>query len=262
MLNFDDILVEKKGSIATLYFNRAKKRNALNLNTWKLIPVLLKEIELDERIKVIFIRGKDETAFAAGADISEFESFSKNEDELEDFDSSVVRADNALRTFPKPIIAMIQNFCIGGGCQIALACDIRITSDNGVFGITPSKLGVIYGLNATKNLVEAVGPSRAKDILFTGRFLDAQEALSIGLVDKVYPDEQVVKKTYEYAELIASRAQLSVKGSKKIIRTILNDYPMNKNEVIELMKEAYQSYDFKEGFSSFIEKRPPKFKDI
>ncbi|PID20176.1 enoyl-CoA hydratase [Sporosarcina sp. P3] len=261
-MNNEDMFIEKKGTIATLSFNRVQKRNALNLNTWKLIPSLLKRLEDDDEIKVVILRGKDSTAFAAGADISEFDEFLKDENALNDFDLSVEKAEAALQNFPKPIIAMIQNYCIGGGCQVALACDMRFTSDNGVFGITPARLGVIYGLNATKNLVDTVGPSRAKDILFSGRFLHAEEALRIGLVDKVYPDDEIIVKTYEYANLLASKAQKSIKGSKKIIKIILDDSTMNKSEVDSLMKDAYESKDFKEGYTSFIEKRTPNFIDI
>lgn len=258
----NDIFIEKQGAIATMFLNRPEKRNALNLNMWKLIPIRLKELEEDKEVKVLIIRGRDDTAFAAGADIGEFQTLRMNPENARDYDYHVEEAETSLNQFSKPIIAMIQNFCIGGGCEIALACDLRFTSENGIFGITPSKLGLIYGVSATKNLVDTVGPSKAKDILFSGRFLNATEAYHIGLVDQVFPDDDIIEKTYEYARLVANRAQKTVKGSKKVVRYLLEDSSIQLNDIYSMMNDAIQSNDYKEGISAFLEKRKPNFKDI
>ncbi|BCJ88427.1 enoyl-CoA hydratase-related protein [Effusibacillus dendaii] len=135
---------------------------------------------------------------------------------------------------------MVQRSCVGGGCEIALACDMRFSSENGLFGITPAKLGLIYNLSGTKNLVDLVGPAKAKDILYSGRLLDATEAYQIGLIDRVYKNEEVVGKTYEYAELIASRAQLAVKGTKRIIAEILNGATEESPEIAQIILESFE----------------------
>ena len=249
------ILVNKMEGIATIYLNRPEKRNAMTLDMWKQIPKILSRLESDTDVKVVIIRGVDENAFSAGADIEEFEIERVDAARSQNYDNCITAAGNAIGECPKPIIAMIEGSCIGGGSEIALACDIRFSSVTGIFGITPAKIGLIYGVPQTKRLIDTVGPSRAKDILFSGRFLDAMEAYQIGLIDHVYPSESIVEETYNYARLLSKRSQATIKAAKMITHSILQgtaDLEFEHNY-------TYFSADIFEGIKAFKEKRQPQF---
>lgn len=258
----DYLFVEKDGPIATLIFNRPEKRNAFNFDMWAAIPGILKDLEQDDATKVLVLRGIDDTAFVAGADISEFTTLRSTEEGERIYNEAVIKAEAALANFPKPTIAMIQKYCIGGGCILALACDIRFSSNTGIFGITPAKLGIIYTFSGTKNLVDLVGPARAKDILFSGREVSAQEAYDYGLIDRVYSSEEILNQTYGYAQLLTKRAQKTIKGAKKIIGEILNGSTVETEEIAQLVASSFASADYKEGVRAFLEKRSPNFIEI
>ncbi|MDQ0338193.1 enoyl-CoA hydratase/carnithine racemase [Caldalkalibacillus uzonensis] len=257
-----DVFYEKKEGIATLYFNRPEKRNAFYLGMWNMIGDALEELQEDREVKVLIIRGVDETAFAAGADISEFKTVRYTAEGAKTYNDSVLAVEEKLIHFPKPTIAMIQKYCVGGGLELALACDMRFSSETGLFGITPAKLGIVYNLSPTKNLVDLVGPARAKDILFSGRLLDAKEAYEYGLVERVYADDEIVEKTYEYAKTLTERAQRSIKGSKRIIHEILNGAQDESPEIAQMILDSFESDDYKEGVRAFLEKRKPNFKEV
>lgn len=256
----DSLFVHKSNGIATLMLNRPEKRNALTLDMWKQFPTILKDLAEETNVKVVIIKGIDDSAFSAGADISEFREVRSSPDRSRDYDQYVTLAGDAIQEFPKPTIALVQRHCIGGACEIALSCDLRFSSDNGIFGITPAKLGIVYGLPQTKRLVEVVGPARAKDILFSGRFLDANEAYKIGMIDRVYKNEEIVEKTYEYAVLLTQRSQITIQGAKKIIGNLLKTTKENEKESEMIIEASYDSEDFKEGVQAFLEKRKPNFK--
>jgi enoyl-CoA hydratase len=254
-LSKQTILLNKTEGIATIYLNRPEKKNAMTLEMWKQIPKLLADMENDKEINSVIIRGVNEEAFCAGADIEEFSIERVNASRSQNYDNQVTAAGDALENFSKPIIAMIEGPCIGGGSEIALACDIRFSSETGIFGITPAKIGLIYGVPQTKRLIDAVGPSRAKDILFSGRFLDPTEAYQFGLIDRVYPTESIVEETYNYAKLLGNRSQSTIKAAKKISQAILAgtvDKEFDHNT-------AYFSNDIHEGIKAFKEKRKPQF---
>ena len=258
-MNNNPLLVHITNGIATLSLNRPEKKNALTLDMWKKIPVILHELEENSNVKVLIVKGIDDRAFSAGADISEFAEVRSSSNQSKIYDQFVTAAGDALQALPKPTIALVQRHCIGGACEIALACDLRFSSENGIFGITPAKLGIVYGLPQTKRLVDVVGPSRAKDILFSGRFLDAQEAYEIGLVDRVYKDEEIIEKTYEYAKLLTQRSQVTIQGVKKIIGNLLISENGREKESVEIVEHSYDSEDYREGVQAFLEKRQPKF---
>jgi enoyl-CoA hydratase/carnithine racemase len=173
----------------------------------------------------------------------------------------VASAMRALEDIEKVVIAMINGYAIGGGCEIAIACDLRISADSAQIGITSAKVGICLGFESIKRLVDLVGPSKAKDILFTGRLLAAQEAQSIGLVDYVVPKNELETFTMEFAKGITQNAPLSVLGAKKTINILSRNYNMNKiKDEFYISKECFLSEDFKEGVRSFLEKRKPKFK--
>lgn len=260
MANNESIYLVKEGSIATIYLNRPEKRNAMNFEMWSRLPQLLEDAEADSSVKVLLLRGVDGVAFSAGADISEFKEIRSDGRKSRSYDDAVNKAYKQLSVFKKPSVALIQGYCVGGGAGLAVSCDFRFSDTNGRFGITPSKIGLVYALPSTKDLVDLVGAAKAKDILMTGRIMNAEEAYRIGFVDRIFEPEEIEEKTYEYIDLICSRAQFSVRASKKIIHEILNGETENTEEINQLIEEAYNTEDYKEGVQSFMEKRKPNFK--
>jgi enoyl-CoA hydratase/carnithine racemase len=167
--------------------------------------------------------------------------------------------ERAIATLPKPTIAAITGVCVGGGCEIALACDIRVAADDARFGITPAKLGIVYNATSTKRLVDAVGPSWARQILYSAELIDAPTALRIGLVNELHPAEAVVSRGIALAETMASRAQVSVRGAKTIIDRITQGAFVEDEAIHALYEASVTSPDYAEGVQAFLEKRPPRF---
>lgn len=255
------IFSEINDRIATIYINNPRKKNAINLEMWKMFPSLLAKLEANEEVKVAIIRGINREAFSAGGDIKEFAKERASADRAKNYDYHVAKAGTALETFSKPLIAMIEGPCVGGGCDVALACDLRFSSTTSLLGVTPSKIGLMYTVEQTRRLYRAVGAANAKDILFSARLIEVDEAHEMGLVDRVYHPTKLEKATYEYAKLVAERAQTTVEGAKLIINNIANGTIEEKTEQInELLEKSYYSSDIKEGVSAFIEKRIPVFK--
>jgi len=252
------IIIEKKGGVATILLNRPKKRNALSLSMWSRIIDLVKEAEEDNDIKVIVLTGEGK-AFAAGADIDEFESVFSDPASAKRTAGVTYDSQKQLSRCSKPTIAMIRGACVGGGCGLALHCDLRIADTTARFGITPGKLGLVYSLQDTKRLLEAVGPSKAKEILYTGKIIDASEALSIGLIDHLVEPELLTEAVWTLADEIGAASQFSVRATKKILQMILDGTKDDTEETRRLFVDAYAGDDFKEGYQAFKQKRAPKF---
>ncbi|HJV46773.1 MAG TPA: enoyl-CoA hydratase-related protein [Bacillota bacterium] len=259
MSNKGDLYLEKDGPIATLYFNRPEKRNAISHEMWKAIPGLVHEVEEDSSIKVLILRGVDHTAFAAGADISEFYSIMSSVEGAKLHNETTHIAERALVSLTKPSIAMIQGFCIGGGCELAVACDFRFSDTNGRFGITPAKLGLVYSLEATKQLVDLVGPQNAKFILYSGKHFDIERAVRMGLVDEVYSPGEIEQKTYEFAKLLTENAQFPIRVAKYFVAQILQGVNEETEEARNLRLGSFETSDYQEGVRAFMEKRKPQF---
>ena len=255
----EHLYLEKQGAVATIFFNRPEKRNAFTLDMWKKIPLLLEEAENDSRIKVLILRSVDDQAFAAGADITEFKTLRSNAEGARKYNAISLQAGKKLAMLSKPTISMIQGYCIGGGCELAIACDFRFADKTAKFAITPAKLGIIYNLDGSKHLVDLVGPARAKDILYSGRVVEAEEALQIGLIERMFSAEEVEEQTYKYAERLARNAQMSIRGSKKVIREISNGATEESHKIAELVLSSFESTDYQEGVQAFMEKRKPNF---
>ncbi|WP_156754731.1 enoyl-CoA hydratase/isomerase family protein [Actinokineospora pegani] len=245
------------GPVATLTIDRPAKRNALSYDMWTAIPGHAAAVAADDSVRVLVIRGTD--TFSAGADISEFTTLRKDGAGAVKYGEAVAAATTALTTLAKPTIAAITGFCIGGGCEVALACDLRIATDDAKFGITPSKLGIVFNLPSTKQLVDAVGPAWAKQILYTGDILDAATALRIGLVNELHPAEDLPKRAEELATLMATRSQVTIRGAKDIVTRITNGATRTDAEVDQLIVDAVSSEDYAEGVAAFLEKRSPRF---
>ncbi|TNE37000.1 MAG: enoyl-CoA hydratase [Alphaproteobacteria bacterium] len=255
----EDIQLSKDGVVGHLVLNRPDKLNALNKAMWAAIPELLEEAAADPELKVLVVHGADARAFAAGADISEFGEVFGTRQAAKEFSKVVTDAHAALHNLAKPTIARIQGRCIGGGCGLALCCDLRFAEVGATLGITPAKLGLAYRLPETKRLVDLVGPSKAKDILFSGRLLDAEEALQIGLIDRLFETGSLHAETEAYCALLARNSQYSIRAIKRIVNLILEGNPKDTAESLALEAGGPEGDDFKEGTRAFMEKRKPHF---
>lgn len=250
--------LQKKGKIAHLLIDRPEKRNAFTQEMWELFPDLLADAMADEAIRVLTVHASaKDSAFCAGADIGEFGTGSTDPVWRAKNQAAIGKVQHDLAQAPKPTIAVIDGDCIGGGCGIALACDIRIAGSAARFGITPAKLGLVYPLHDTKLLVDAVGPSQAKRILFTGQILPAEEALRIGLIT-VLSDDPYEEAT-AMAKVIASVSSHSQRMSKQVIQRIGEGQADDDEASRALFNAAFDGDDFKEGVSAFLEKRKPEF---
>ena len=259
MADTDHLILTKDGPIATLTINRPEKRNPISFAMWKALPSFVEEVENDDAIKVLVIRGAGEKAFSAGADISEFDTYRADSEGARVYNEATHVAERALAGLSKPAIAMIHGFCIGGGAEIALACDLRFGDTNARFGITPARLGIVYSLTATKQLSDLAGPAVTKYILFSGEHLLAQRAYEVGVLDELLAPEALEERTYEFAKLIASRSQYSVRSSKRIVQKIQGGATEDDEESLKLRNDSFDGDDYKEGVRAFLDKRPPVF---
>jgi enoyl-CoA hydratase/carnithine racemase len=257
-----DLVVERSGpedAIATLLLNRPDSHNAIRLGMYESLPDVLGEIDADRSVKVLVVRGAGRRAFASGADISEFRQVRADASSAKTYNERVAEAERALEGLAKPTIAMVHGYCIGGGCGLALACDLRFADEQATFAITPAKLGLVYSLDSTRRLVDVVGPSQAKWILMSGQRVSAERAHQIGLVDERVPGEDLEKLTYEFAELLCTRAQYTVRATKQIVGRILTGQTEDDEESRELRNSSFDTEDYAEGVRAFLEKRRPHF---
>jgi enoyl-CoA hydratase len=205
----DHILVEKRDGVATVTFNRPDQRNAINYHGWLELQRISSDLEHDDDVKVVVFTGAGETAFSAGADIKDFEAYRENSAKAKVYSDAFDGAMDAVEALPKPTISMIKGFCVGGGCEFSMATDFRIAADGSRFGIPVAKLGILVGYGEMRRLVNLVGPGNASYILLSARLLDAQEALRIGLVNRVMSPEEIQEHTYKLAHEMATLAPLS-----------------------------------------------------
>ena len=254
------ILLEDSGAgISTIVINRPEQRNAIDLEMWHRLAQVIALLQDDDETRVVVMRGAGDNAFASGADISELRLLTDRENHMRrsELRDAVFSAITNCRC---PVIAMVNGFCIGAGCQLALACDLRIASDRSKFGIPAAKLGVVSSYSMTQRLVASVGPVAAKEILLIGEPIDAQRALQIGLVNRVVPSEFLAEVTYGIARVIAGNAPLSVHAAKRMIAKCLSyQEGIDHSDVDELEFQAFQSEDAAEGLRSFLEKRKPRW---
>lgn len=255
----DALLLERHGETATLTLNRPEKRNAITLEMYRAFPEHLRQVEEDRGTKVLILRGAGDCAFAAGADIREFEQVRATAADAKVYNQHVAAAEQALAGLSKPTIAMVHGYCIGGGCGLATACDFRFSAETGKFGITPAKLGLVYSLESTKRLVDLAGPATAKYILMSGRQLPAQRAYEVGLVDELHSAAELDDATNKFAELLSTRAQYSVRAVKQIIRRIEEGQPHDDEETRRIRNDSFDTEDYAEGVRAFLERREPHF---
>ncbi|GLW92834.1 enoyl-CoA hydratase [Actinokineospora globicatena] len=252
----EHLILTSDGPVATLVIDRSAKKNAISYQMWAAIPGIAARVRADDDVRVLIIRGSADL-FSAGADISEFTSLRKDPAGARRYADAIEAATKALTGLNKPTIAAVEGFCIGGGCELALACDLRIAATDARFGVTPSKLGIVFNLPSTKQLVDAVGPAWAKQILFTGDIIDADTALRIGLVNELHAEP--AKRALELATTMASRSQVTIRGAKDIVGRIVDGRYEEDEEVHFMYSASVNSADYAEGVSAFLEKRVPRF---
>ena len=257
----EKILANREGPVGFLVFNNPERRNAVSLDMWQRAGEVITEFSQDDSVRVIVLTGAGDKSFVSGADISKFEDERANAEAQEKYSktSSGMRA--LLRGTGKPTIAMIRGYCIGGGMSLALSCDLRICSDDAQFGIPAARLGIGYGMEGLRRLVELVGPSAAKEFIYTARRYTAAEALRMGIVNQVLPAQSLEAAVRELAGNIAVNAPLSILTAKRVVDELMKD-PAERDLALcdDLVKRCGASEDFIEGRRAFMEKRKPVFK--
>jgi enoyl-CoA hydratase len=256
--SYETLLFERRDRVGIITINRPDKRNALNIKTREEGAALLDELRNDTSIHVVVITGAGDKAFIAGADIAEFAGRTA----MMQRDVMTARSlFTAIDTFPKPIVAMINGYCLGGGCELALACDIRLASETASFGQPEINLGIIPGGGGTQRLTRLVGEGKAMEMILTGEIIDAQSAYSIGLVNHVFPAEQLQAKTMEIANRIAEKSPIALSLAKEAVklasRSTLDE---GLRREVDLFALCFSTEDKNEGVSAFLEKRKPEFK--
>jgi len=255
----DRIIARKEGAVGWLIFNNPERRNAVSVDMWEAIPRVLEQYQADPEIRVIVLAGAGDKAFVSGADISQFEKQRSSEDAVQRYEELAEAAQARLQNCDKPVIAMIRGYCLGGGLNIAVLCDIRIAADDARFGIPAAKMGLGYRASSMKNLVDIVGAAFAREIMITARQFTAAEAKEMGLANRVVPVAELEAVTKKLCEEIAGNAPLTMSAAKRIIREVVKtDYDAAKCKA--WAKECFDSEDYKEGRKAFMEKRKPAFK--
>ncbi|WP_084396262.1 enoyl-CoA hydratase/isomerase family protein [Henriciella aquimarina] len=255
----DLIHLRHHGHAAEIVFNAPARRNAFSQAMWAALPGLIAKAEAMPDASAVILHGGETGHFAAGADISEFETIYADETVAAESAETIEKALTAIESCSKPVIAAIEGACVGGGVSIALAADLRISSEAARFGVTPARLGLVYPVRDTERLVHAVGPSQAKDILFTGAIFEAERARQIGLVDAVCEAGQSLAAAHEKAATIAANAPSSVRAMKEIVNRIAQGETISAQESRGVFVKATAGADFREGYRAFLDKRRPDF---
>ncbi len=264
---WDDVLADAAGSmtvgqeggIVSVRLARPDKHNAISFAMWSALGRLMPALADRDDVDVVVLAGTQGGPFSAGADISEFTTLRSDPEGAQAYSEAVAAGEGALIAFPKPTVALVEGFAIGGGTQLALACDLRVCDTTARFAITPARLGIIYALESTARLVETVGASWARWILLTGDPLDAEAALRIGLVHEVVPPERVSARAYEVAATLAQRARVSLHGGKQLIARAAAGAVDPGEDVRAMYAESLRSREYAEGVAAFLAKRPADF---
>jgi len=253
------LAVTREGGVVTVAFTRPDKHNAISYVMWHAFGRLMPALAQDDAVDVVVVRGTPGGPFSSGADIAEFTTLRADPEGARLYGEAVEAGEQALIRFPKPTVALIEGFAIGGGSQIALACDLRVCETRSRFGITPAKLGIVYALGSTARLVEVVGPAWARWILLTGDLIDAATALRIGLVHEVVETGAVEERAYALAATMASRARISLVGGKELVGRCARGELEVDDDVEALYRASWTSAEYAEGVAAFLAKRAPDF---
>lgn len=256
----DKLIADKDGPIGRLIINNPAKRNAFSFAMWQALPAVLGDFAGDDDIRVVILRGAGGQAFSAGNDISEFRERRSSKGTIAEYDAATARAYETLSSLNKPTIAVIEGYCVGGGLEVALLCDLQIAAETARFAVTPARLGLGYKYDDVRLLVSNVGPKYAKEILFTARQFSAEEAQQMGIVNRVVPADELTALVDQYAQTIAGNAPLSIKAAKQIIAETVKGIGRADLDLCQRLVDAcHASADYQEGQRAFAEKRKPKF---
>jgi enoyl-CoA hydratase len=260
MTQTDKMLSRKESGVGIVTFNNPERHNAVSLDMWEATKGILDSFAADKEIRVVVLTGAGGKAFVSGADISKFGSERATLEASRAYNVKSDAAYASIADFPKPTIAMISGYCIGGGLGLATCCDLRICSDNSRFAVPAAKLGLGYGYTGLKRLVDIVGPAFAKEIFYTARQFDAKEALTMGLVNRVVPAAELESYVKGVTDMISTNAPLTIKAVKFTVGEILKDESKrNMARSVELVEGCFASRDYTEGRTAFMEKRKPAF---
>ena len=267
MTTSDKMLSRRDGQVGYVIFNNPERHNAVSLEMWAATSDILDAFAKDPEVRVVVITGAGGKAFVSGADISKFESERSNKENIDRYNAAVdkanttvERANSGIYDFPKPTIAMIRGYCIGGGMGLATCCDIRIATEGSKFAVPAAKLGLGYAYPGLKRLVDVVGPSFAMEIFYTARQFTAAEALTMGLVNRVVPDGELETFVKSYADMIAGNAPLTIKAVKVVVaETMKSEATRDLNKAQAAVDACFKSRDYDEGRKAFMEKRKPVF---
>jgi enoyl-CoA hydratase len=260
MTQTDKMLARKEGGVGILTFNNPERHNAVSLDMWEATKRILDDFATDDDVRVVVLTGAGGKAFVSGADISKFASERATLEASRAYNVKSDAAYSSVADFPKPTIAMIKGYCIGGGVGLAVCCDLRICSDNSRFAVPAAKLGLGYGYSGLKRLVDIVGASFAKEIFYTARQFDAEEAHAMGLVNRVVPAGELEAYVKSITDMICANAPLTIKAVKVTVGEMLKDESKrNIARSVELVEQCFSSRDYTEGRTAFMEKRKPVF---
>jgi len=256
----EKMISKTQNGVGWMILNNPERHNAISLEMWEAALDIMASFAADKSVRVMVLTGAGGKAFASGADISKFRDERQEAEAVAHYQTTTQKAYEALQAMAIPTIAMIRGYCIGGGTAVAVCCDLRICTENSKFGIPAAKLGLGYGLNRAKPLVDLVGPAFAKEMFFTGRHFDAREAERMGLVNRVVEDDKLESTVEAMAQAIAENAPLTVRTSKLVVGELLKDAGKRDLAATERAVDAcFRSRDYKEGQAAFMEKRKPNF---
>jgi len=259
-MNYKTLLYEKEDGIGLVTINRPETLNALNSEVYTELYDVFQKIEEDSDVRVVILTGSGERAFVAGADIAEMQP--QNSIEINGFINIIREASDYISNLSKPVIAALNGFTLGGGCELAMCCDLRIASEKAKLGQPEINLGVIPGAGGTQRLPRLIGMSRAKELIFTGDIIDAKTAFMMGLVDKIVPPDMLMAETKELAKKIMSKSGVTLALAKKAMNSGANtDLSSALDIEAQCFARCFATEDQKEGMKAFLEKRKPEFKN-
>lgn len=252
------VFLTRDGPVATIHLNQPAKRNAITIEMWRQMLQLVGAADRDPLVRVIVVTGEG-GAFAAGSDLEEFGQVAQNPSTAPATAEIIHQSEKKLYRAGKPTLAKISGPCVGAGCGVALCCDFRIADTTARFGITPARLGLVYSVADTKRLADVVGAARARDILFTGRIFGAEEALAMGLIDRLTPADQLDAAVSAYALQLTEASPFSVRAMKRHLQMVVEGAKDDTSETRAAFADAICGPDFQEGHDAFMGKRKPIF---